>query len=348
MAETINAFQMAQSQFDNVARQLNLDPQVGEMLRWPTREFKFQIPVRMDDDTIRVFFGYRVQHNGVRGPYKGGIRYHHHVDLGEVRSLAALMTWKTAIVDLPFGGAKGGVTCDPSHMSRNELQALTRGFAQKIDMALGPNAQDYTTFLAGKPGIIRRSLYDGFEAEQAINVLPDDLRTYFTSISNRPLNLGHTNPVLLNQVVRTAIHMVTDRNKMITNALNGLGQPGDTIAPSSSPVHFSVAPYSTDDKNGDNNPYDFPPFAPLALEQFPDGPGAIPQARTILVQAGWAYSCATGALQTGVEFPLCQRDAGGRMINPLTFRFSTFNTEPWWETAAQRALQARGTTRQMS
>ena len=209
----------------------------------------------------------------------------------------------------------------------------------KIDMALGPNAQDYTTFLAGKPGIIRRSLYDGFEAEQAINVLPDDLRDFFASISNRPLNLGHTNPVLLNQVVRTAIHMVTDRNKMITNALNGLGQPGDTIAPSSSPVHFSVAAYSTDDKNGDGNPYDFPPFAPLALEQFPDGPGAIPQARTILVQAGWAYSCATGALQTGVEFPLCQRDAGGRMINPLTFRFSTFNTEPWWETAARGVIE---------
>jgi glutamate dehydrogenase (NAD(P)+) len=91
----------------------------------------------MDSGKLELFHGYRVQHNAVRGPYKGGLRFHPEVDLNEVRSLAALMTWKTALVDIPFGGAKGGITCDPSRMSRAELQALTRGFTQKIDMALG-------------------------------------------------------------------------------------------------------------------------------------------------------------------------------------------------------------------
>src|SRR3990172_991386 len=124
-------------QFQMAAEHMKLEGDIQLLLRSPYRELVVQIPVRMDDGHLEMFHGYRVQHNGVRGPYKGGIRYHHHVDLGEVRSLAALMTWKTAIVDLPFGGAKGGGTCDPTHMSRKELQALTRGFAQKIDMALG-------------------------------------------------------------------------------------------------------------------------------------------------------------------------------------------------------------------
>ncbi len=124
-------------QFQMAAEHMKLESEIQLLLRSPYRELVVQVPVRMDDGHLEMFHGYRVQHNGVRGPYKGGIRYHHQVDLSEVRSLAALMTWKTAIVDLPFGGAKGGVTCDPTHMSRNELQALTRGFAQKIDMALG-------------------------------------------------------------------------------------------------------------------------------------------------------------------------------------------------------------------
>jgi glutamate dehydrogenase (NAD(P)+) len=124
-------------QFQIAAEHMNLEDEIQLLLRTPYRELVVQIPVRMDDGRLAMFHGYRVQHNGVRGPYKGGIRYHHEVDLNEVRSLAALMTWKTAIVDLPFGGAKGGVACDPARMSPRELQALTRGFTQKIDMALG-------------------------------------------------------------------------------------------------------------------------------------------------------------------------------------------------------------------
>jgi glutamate dehydrogenase len=138
MAETINAFQMAQSQFDHVAGQLNLDPQVAEMLRWPSREFKFQIPVRMEDDTIRVFFGYRVQHNDARGPSKGGIRFHPSETLDTVRALAMWMTWKTAVADIPLGGGKGGVAVDSASLSTREQERLVRGWVDQIWRNIGP------------------------------------------------------------------------------------------------------------------------------------------------------------------------------------------------------------------
>ncbi|MFQ5489920.1 MAG: Glu/Leu/Phe/Val dehydrogenase [Phycisphaerae bacterium] len=125
------------AQFAEAADRINLEPEIQMLLRSPYRELLVQIPVWMDDGQHKLFHGYRVQHNAVRGPYKGGLRFHPEVDLNEVRSLAALMSWKTALVDVPFGGAKGGITCDPAGMSRAELQRLTRGFAQKIDMCLG-------------------------------------------------------------------------------------------------------------------------------------------------------------------------------------------------------------------
>lgn len=124
-------------QFQIAADHMGLESEIQMLLRTPYRELVVQVPVRMDDGRLEMLHGFRVQHSGVRGPYKGGIRYHHEVDLNEVRALAALMTWKTALVDIPFGGAKGGVACDPTCMSRKELQALTRGFTQKLDMALG-------------------------------------------------------------------------------------------------------------------------------------------------------------------------------------------------------------------
>lgn len=138
MAELINAFQMAQAQFDGVAKQLNLDPQVGEMLRWPTREFKFMIPVRTDDGSIRVFFGYRVQHNDSRGPAKGGIRFHPAETLDTVRALAMWMTWKTAVADIPLGGGKGGVAVDSATLSIGEQEKLCRGFIGQIWRNIGP------------------------------------------------------------------------------------------------------------------------------------------------------------------------------------------------------------------
>ena len=138
MADTINAFQMAQRQFDHVAELLNLDPQVAEMLRWPSREFKFMIPVRMDDDTIRVFFGYRVQHSDARGPAKGGIRFHPSETLDTVRALAMWMTWKTAVADIPLGGGKGGVPVDSATLTITEKEKLVRGWIGQMWRNIGP------------------------------------------------------------------------------------------------------------------------------------------------------------------------------------------------------------------
>jgi glutamate dehydrogenase len=138
MAEPINAFQMAQAQFDKVAQRLNLDPEVAEILRWPAREFKFQIPVRLDNGSIRVFFGYRVQHSDARGPAKGGIRFHPAETLDTVRALAMWMTWKTSIADIPLGGGKGGVPVDPATLSVAEKEKLCRGWVDQMWRNIGP------------------------------------------------------------------------------------------------------------------------------------------------------------------------------------------------------------------
>src|SRR5512147_1630130 len=138
MTEPINAFQMAQQQFDGVARMLNLDPQVSEILRWPSREFKFTIPVRMDDGSIRVFTGYRVQHSDARGPAKGGIRFHPDETIDTVRALATWMTWKCSVVDIPLGGGKGGVICDPRLLSDREQEQICRGWVDQVVRLVGP------------------------------------------------------------------------------------------------------------------------------------------------------------------------------------------------------------------
>lgn len=138
MAASTNAFEMAQRQFDHVAELLRLDPQVCEILRWPMREYTFRIPVRMDDGSIRVFEGYRVQHNDARGPNKGGIRFHPAETLDTVRALAMWMTWKCAVADIPLGGGKGGVVIDPATLSTSEKERLVRGYIDQIWRNIGP------------------------------------------------------------------------------------------------------------------------------------------------------------------------------------------------------------------
>ena len=125
--------------FDRAADRLGMADGVREMLRSPWRELRVTVPVRMDNGEIEVFTGYRIQHNGARGPYKGGVRFHPDADVEEVRALASLMTWKTALVEIPFGGAKGGVQCDPLTMSNGELNRLTRRYTQNIEQLLGVN-----------------------------------------------------------------------------------------------------------------------------------------------------------------------------------------------------------------
>ncbi|MBW3592344.1 MAG: glutamate dehydrogenase [Actinobacteria bacterium] len=135
----INPFEAVTLFFDRAAAHIGLADEMRAVLRTTYRELTVQVPVRMDDGSLQVLTGYRVQHNGARGPYKGGIRYHPDADLDEVRALASLMTWKTALVDIPFGGAKGGVQCDARAMSAAERQRLTRRFTQQISYVLGVN-----------------------------------------------------------------------------------------------------------------------------------------------------------------------------------------------------------------
>ena len=138
MTGPVNEFEMAQFQFDHVAKLLNLDPQIAEVLRWPMREFTFRIPVRMDDSSLRVFTGFRVQHNDARGPNKGGIRFHQAETLDMVRALATWMTWKCAVADIPLGGGKGGVIVDPATLSTTEKERLCRGWVQNMWKNIGP------------------------------------------------------------------------------------------------------------------------------------------------------------------------------------------------------------------
>jgi glutamate dehydrogenase (NAD(P)+) len=130
---------MAVEQFERAAKHLDLDPNISERLKRPQRALIVSVPIRMDDGSVEVFDGYRVQHNMALGPCKGGIRYHHEVNLGEVTALAMWMSWKCALAGLPMGGAKGGIRCHPETMSRNELQNMTRRYAAEIFLFIGPD-----------------------------------------------------------------------------------------------------------------------------------------------------------------------------------------------------------------
>ena len=138
MAAPINAWQVAQHQFDMAAEMLSLDPGLRRVLREPRRELTVHFPVKMDDGSVQVFTGYRVQHNLGRGPAKGGIRYHQDVSLDEVKALAMWMTWKCAVVGIPYGGGKGGVIVDPKKLSKKELEGLSRRFFSEISVLIGP------------------------------------------------------------------------------------------------------------------------------------------------------------------------------------------------------------------
>jgi glutamate dehydrogenase (NAD(P)+) len=134
----VSNFEIVSHYFDVAAERLGLREDVAAVLQSSYREVQVQVPVTLSDGKIHVFSGYRVQHNGARGPYKGGIRYHTEVDLDEVRALAQLMTWKTAIAGIPYGGAKGGINCPASELSQDELQKISRSFMAKIEKVLGP------------------------------------------------------------------------------------------------------------------------------------------------------------------------------------------------------------------
>jgi glutamate dehydrogenase len=172
-SKSFNPFEMAQSQFDKVAEFLELDSATRDLLRNPMREYQFSIPVHMDDGKMKIFRGFRVQHNDARGPGKGGIRFHPQETIDTVRALSMWMTWKCAVVDIPLGGSKGGVICDPHNLSAREQEQICRGWVRQLSKDIGPlidvpapdvmtNAQhmlwmldEYETiFRERKPGLI--------------------------------------------------------------------------------------------------------------------------------------------------------------------------------------------------
>jgi len=136
--KAFNAFDMAQTQFDKVANMINLDEGTRELLRNPLREYHFSIPVKMNNGQVKVFRGFRVQHNDARGPSKGGIRFHPQETIDTVKALSMWMTWKTAVVDLPLGGGKGGVICDPHNLTQSEQEQICRGWVRQIAKNVGP------------------------------------------------------------------------------------------------------------------------------------------------------------------------------------------------------------------
>ncbi len=136
--KTYNPYVSAQTQFDNVANLIDLDQATRELLRQPNREFHVTIPVKMDDGTTKVFNGYRIQHNDARGPAKGGIRFHPQETIDTIRALSLWMTWKCAVVDIPLGGAKGGIICDPHNLSMAEQERLCRGYVRQLAKVMGP------------------------------------------------------------------------------------------------------------------------------------------------------------------------------------------------------------------
>jgi len=172
---------MAQQQLDEAAAVLQLDPAVHELLRWPLRELHVTLPVKMDDGTTRIFHGFRVQYNDARGPNKGGIRFHSGETVDTVRALAAWMTWKCAVVDIPLGGGKGGIICDPKSLSAGELERLSRAYIRQVGRVLGlekdvPAPDVYTT-----PQIMAWMM-DEFSVMQGYNE--------YGMITGKPLALG--------------------------------------------------------------------------------------------------------------------------------------------------------------
>lgn len=179
--KAFNPFEMAQHQLDEAAELLQLDPAVHELLRWPLRELHVTLPVKMDDGSTKIFHGFRVQYNDARGPNKGGIRYHSGETIDTVRALAAWMTWKCAVVDIPLGGGKGGIICDPKSLSQNELERLSRAYIRQVGRILGlekdvPAPDVYTT-----PQIMAW-MADEFAFMQGYNE--------FGMITGKPLALG--------------------------------------------------------------------------------------------------------------------------------------------------------------
>jgi glutamate dehydrogenase (NAD(P)+) len=219
--------EMAIQQFDIAAAKLGLDGNVAARLRRPDRAMIVSVPTRMDDDRVHVFTGYRVQHNDVLGPFKGGIRYHPAVNLGEVSALAMWMTWKCALIGLPLGGAKGGIACDPAELSRRELQSMTRRYTAEILNFIGPEV-DVPAPDMGTNEQVMAWIMDTFSQHKG-HAVPE-------VVTGKPVAIGGTlgrreatGRGVVYTIIEAATHLGIDLSKC-TAAVQGFGNVGSVVA----------------------------------------------------------------------------------------------------------------------
>lgn len=207
----LNPFAIAQAQLDEAAKVLQLDPATHELLRWPLRELHVTMPVKMDDGSTRVYRGFRVQYNDARGPTKGGIRYHPEETIDTVRALAAWMTWKCAMVDIPLGGGKGGIVCDPRQMSQGELERLSRAYIRQVGRILGIEKDVPAPDVYTNPQIMAWMM-DEFSFLQGYNE--------FGVITGKPLPLGGS-AGRGDATARGGIYCLREAGKVLGINLNG-------------------------------------------------------------------------------------------------------------------------------
>ncbi|MFQ5614772.1 MAG: Glu/Leu/Phe/Val dehydrogenase [Anaerolineae bacterium] len=223
MAVKPNPFEIAQRQLDEAVQILRLDPATHQLLRWPRREIRVTIPVKMDDGTVKVFHGYRVQYNDARGPTKGGLRWHPDETIDTVRALAAWMTWKTSVVDIPLGGGKGGVTCNPKELSPGEQERLARGYIRAVHRFIDDETDVPAPDVYTNPQIMAWMM-DEFSVIKGYNV-PG-------VITGKPLSLGGS-PGRGDATARGGIYTVREAARVLgidlhgaTAAIQGYGNAG--------------------------------------------------------------------------------------------------------------------------
>lgn len=247
----LNPFKIAQAQLDEAAQRLGLDAATHELLRWPQLEVKVTLPVKMDDGSTRVFHGYRVQYNGARGPTKGGLRWHPDETLDTVRALAAWMTWKTSVVDIPLGGGKGGITCNPKELSEGEKERLARAYMRAVARILSvskdvPAPDVYTT-----PQIMAWMMdeYETIVGEHHPGV-----------ITGKPIPLGGSEG-RSDATARGGIYVLREAAKVLgidlsgkTMAIQGFGNAGQHAALLGSEILGLNLVAASDSKGGIYNP----------------------------------------------------------------------------------------------
>ena len=286
-SESVNAFHNAQRQFDIAAEMLHLDPGLRRILRVPQRELTVNFPVKMDDGSIEVFTGFRVQHNITRGPAKGGIRYHPNVTIDEVRALAMWMTWKCNTVNIPYGGAKGAVICDPKKLSRNELERLTRRYTSEISLLIGPD-RDIPAPDVGTTAQEMAWIMDTYSM-QAGHTVP-------AVVTGKPINVGGSQgrvdaPSLgLVYVLREAARYLSMDITNARVAIQGFGQVGSACARVLDELGAQVIAVS-DTSGGIYNPDGLPITDLLAYKAETGAVANFPSTEPISTEALLELSC---------------------------------------------------------